>query len=460
MLSSLTLRLDREEYSRFESARSVIRATVVPSPSTVEGSEEVTVRLLRGSVELASQALTFSGECELGLGASFDLASLADASGIPTATRGAYTVQVSQEGGPSASVACLVSFVTAEQMRTAYCQGANLLSSETIRPRRQPLLVTGVTICECSEMVRPGIYNLAFVVGDEAPNTLSFASGATVTLDDAVTEEFLPDTRGGYLRVEIDHRSLPEETVAEGILFDKERMTDDTIRDHIRQAVAEVENSLLHVFVEPQRIATEPWYSAPEPGEWFDRRGEPIAFMPEDFNARAIAWHLNLPVQQLQSIDRVEGWMGNSRVLEVASGAYAAVKKTGTVDILPYSSQYAYLYHFFTHMNFWGIREYVANFWRWKGVAGINEPPEAMGEIVKLIAFSAAITILTVAGQAYRGGFASESLSKDGVSQSRSYTASAMYGIYSATINSYKDWIKDNGRRIAQKYRGIPMVVL
>lgn len=459
MLDALTVRLDREEYSRFEPGRDTIRATVFPSPSSPAQEESVTVRLFRGPVEVASRVLNFSAAAHpKGMTASFDLNGLVDPHGIPLATRGTYRVEASQDGGPTAETACLVSLMTVEQVRSVYCQGAALLSSEVLKPRRQPVLVTGVSIQEVSELVRPGIHALTYAAGPVP--TLSFSTGDLVSLDPAVGEEFLPDPRGGYVRVRIDHENLPGASVSEGILLDKERMTDEVIRAHVIQAVADVESSLLHVFVEPQRIATEPWFSAPEPGEWFDRRGDPLAFIPEDFNAKALAWHLNLPVRQLQRVDRVEGWMGNTRVLEVASGAYASVKKTGTLDILPYSSQYAYLYHFFTHMNFWGVRQYVANFWRWKGVAGIHEPPEAMADVLKLIGFTASIPILTVAGQAYRGGFASESVSKDGVSQSRSYTASATYGIYSATINSYKEWIKENGRRIAQKYRGIPMVVL
>lgn len=456
MLTGLTLRLDREDYSRFEPSRASVRATVFPEPATGLVGEAVTVRLLRGSVEVASQALDLNGDHQNGVGVSFDLTSYVDASGLPTATRGTYTVEAAQAGGPSVTAVCYVALVTPEQMRTAYCQGATLLSSEVLQPRRQPLLVTGVTVQEVSEAVRPGIYALAY---DHAGSTLAFGGGQAVPLSASVREEFLPNDRGGYVRVTIDHGALPGADASEGILIDKERMSDATIREHIRQATAEAE-TLLKVFVEPQRVATEPWFSTPEAGEWFDRKVEPLAFTRTDFNERAIAWHLNLPVQQLQRVDTIEGWMGNTRVLEVKSGAYAAVKKSGTVDVLPYSSQYAYLYHFFTQMNFWGIRDFVANFWRWKGVAGIHETADGMAEVLKLVGYTAALPILTVAGQAYRGGFASESVAKDGVSQSRSYTASATYGIYSATINSYSDWLKQNTRRIAQQYRGIPMVVL
>ena len=103
------------------------------------------------------------------------------------------------------------------------------------------------------------------------------------------------------------------------------------------------------------------------------------------------------------------------------------------------------------------MRECIADFWRYQGVAGIEE---LSGEVLKLIGYTAGITVLAIAGQAYRAGFASESTSKDGVSRSVSYTSSASYGIYSATIGEYKEWLKQNSKRISRLYRGISMVTL
>jgi hypothetical protein len=65
-----------------------------------------------------------------------------------------------------------------------------------------------------------------------------------------------------------------------------------------------------------------------------------------------------------------------------------------------------------------------------------------------------------VAGQAFRGGFASQSLSRDGVSESVSYTASAIYGIYSATIEDYTKFINREIKQIKGRYRGVNLIVM
>ena len=79
----------------------------------------------------------------------------------------------------------------------------------------------------------------------------------------------------------------------------------------------------------------------------------------------------------------------------------------------------------------------------------------------------AAIELLISAGTAYRSGYSSENISRDGVSESQTYTASATYGIYSAHIDEYKEWLygknsgdKGNLKKIKDKFLGIPMVTI
>jgi hypothetical protein len=159
----------------------------------------------------------------------------------------------------------------------------------------------------------------------------------------------------------------------------------------------------------------------------------------------------------VQKVDKIEGFMGNTKALIIGSGALAVQRKTGEINVLPFDSSYSFLYTFFVQMRFWGFREYIADFWRYTAVVGL---PEAPPEVLKLVGYVAAVTLLTIGGQGYRGGFSSESNSKDGVSRSVSYTASASFGIYSATIVELKEWIKVNGPKIRAQHRGIPTVVL
>ncbi len=180
-------------------------------------------------------------------------------------------------------------------------------------------------------------------------------------------------------------------------------------------------------------------------------------YRESDWNFRTKGFSLNLPYHQLLRIDELKGFMGNQAILRIGAGAYEENRKSGRLDVLPYNSEYTLLWTFFSRIDFWGLRDSIANFWRFKGVAGIKEHD---GEVLKLCAMTAAIPLLTVAGQAYRAGFSSESVSKDGVSVSKSYTSSATFSIYSAQIEDARKWSKEAIPKIRNRYRGIPMTVL
>jgi len=67
---------------------------------------------------------------------------------------------------------------------------------------------------------------------------------------------------------------------------------------------------------------------------------------------------------------------------------------------------------------------------------------------------------LSVLGQMYRGGFSSQSISRDGVSESVGYTASVMYGIYSATCNDLNNRLKELLPQLKRKYFGLVLEVV
>ena len=432
---------------------------MLPAPAT---GLDVTVLLAlrkKGGPVIDTVETKLTGDLPKGQTAAFDIAAIKDADGIPLCTRGDYQVEAYSPaegyaaGSPPMAVAAIrVSLITVEEMRKGYCFGTPLYASDTPAPKRQPVVVSGVRITRLSEDTRKGVAPLVYVVGGK---TLSWNGGPAVPIGG--DREILPDGFGGYAEVEIDEFNLPTNDASEGIVVDKEDMDDSFIRSEIDKATDSIENTELKVLIEPARIATEPYYSNPEPGEWFDKKVVPVMFTRRDFNRNGITWHLDIPVSQLLKIDKVAGYMGNTKALEIQQGAFSVNRKAGTLDVLPYNSQYSYLFTFFQQLQFWGMREYIADFWRYAGVAGLTETP---GDVLKLIGYTAATSILTVAGQAYKGGFSSESISKDGVSRSASYTASATYGIYSATITEYKDWIKTNKARIRNQYRGLQMVVL
>lgn len=447
-LSGIQIVTDREEYSRFESGKEIIRARVILTPSTALQGEVVTVRLVRADGGIvATTSVTLTGDYPKGTIVELDTRATID--GIPAVVRGNYTVEASQ-GGLAASVPIHIAIITVEEMKRGFCQGAPLYSSMVMAPKRQPSAVTGVTITGVSERTRAGVHALAY---NHDNNTLSWAGGIPIELSQSSRDEILLDPSGNYIEVAIDHWELPTSNAEEGILIDRQVLNDEFLRHEISAAADQMETEL-RVFVEPMRIATEPYFSAPAPGEYFDRKAAPLAYYRTDFNQRGLAWHLSMPYQQLQQVSLLEGYMGNSRALQISSGALAANKTAGIVDVLPYNSEYTMLYTFFVNINFWGVREFIADFWRYKAIAGIDTMP---GDVVKAIGYTAAIGILTIAGQAFRAGATSESISKDGVSRSASYQPQ---GVYGAAITEYKEWLKTNTPKLRNKYRGIPCVVL
>ena len=448
-LTALNIRTDRGEYSRFESDRATILVRVLPTPAADLVDETVTVSLRRKNGLLMQQvAVTLSGAYPKGETVAFDLREILDADGIPICLRGDYYVEAVQ-GELSASAPLRVSIITVDAMKRDYCLGLPLYASEVLAPVKQPTLVTGVTITRVSDRTRSGLKGLTYKA---TGNTLSWSGGPAVAIGG--DSEILPDATGGYIEVSIDSFNLPAADAAESIVIDKQVMSDDAIRAEIDRSVDEIQNTDLKVFLEPFRVATEPYFSAPEAGGWYDRKVEPLNYTRGDFNMHGLAWHLNLPLHQLLKVDKVSGFIGTNQSLRIDGGALTVNRKSGMLDILPFNTQYAYLYTFLMQISYWGVRDYIAGFWRYSAKAGIEV---LEGDLLKLVGYTAAVPILTKAGLAIRGGLASESNSKDGVSRSVSFNSA---GAYAAATTEYNGWKDKNTRRLANKYRGIVMVVL
>lgn len=449
-LTGISIRLDRPEYSRLETERSVVKARVIPNPATGLVSETVTISLLKKGVAIYETQVVFNGDTPKGTVVEIDLKNIKDAEGITHITRGKYAL-VARQDTLTETATVNVALITAAEMRKTYCQGLHLVAGYKLAPKKQPSAVTGVTITNVSKNTKVGLKALVY---DATAGTLSWDGGAATLLDDSVDSEILMDTRGGYVEVSIDHFSLPATSASEAILIDQESLEDDFLRREIEKATQEVEIAL-KVFLEPTRIATAPFYQAPEEGEYFDHEAEPLCYYEKDFNMRGLAWQLNLPYHQVSRVGNVSGYIGNSKALEISSGALTVSKKSGVANVLPHNSQYSAFYTFFMTLNFWGSREFIPDFWRYKAVSGIEETTP--GDILKAVGYTAATSILVTAEQAYRAGINSESISKDGVSRSVSYNSK---GIYDSTIQEYKEWLKTNTPKLRNIYRGVPMVTL
>ncbi len=449
-LTGIDIHLNRDEYSRYETARSVVKARIIPTPATGLVSESVVVSIEKKGIPVATQAVLFNGDAAKGTIVEFDLNTIVDADGITHINRGEYTVTATQ-GATTTAKRFTTAIITADEMRKSYCQGLYLVAGQKLAPKRQPSLVTGITITNVSQGSKKGVVALAY---DSTAGTLTWGGGTAIPVTEDSTSEILIDVRGNYIEVDVDYFNLPAADAAEGILLDAEDLQNDFLVAEIEKATQEIENQL-KIMLEPTRTATEPYYSNPDQGEYFDKPAIARCFYEKDFNMRGMGWHIDLPYNQIGKVTDLCGYIGNTKALELKSGALSVNRKSGVVDVLPYNSQYAMYWTFFIGINFWGVREFIADFWRYKAVIGLNEPKPA--EIIKMVGYAAAVSILTTAEQAWRAGLTSESISKDGVSRSQSYNAK---GVYDAAITEYKDWLKTNIPRLRNLYRSIPMVVL
>lgn len=450
-LTDIDIYLDREEYSRFERTRSTVRARIVPTPATgLDDTVTVTLERADGFV-LATQTVTFSGDFAKGQFATFDLAAVKDADGFPAAIRGNYRIKATS-GDVTGLASFRIALITVDELKATYCRGLSLRARDVLVPRKQPSLVTGVTITRVSQGLVPGVHTLTFVAG--TPNTLRFDKGPAVTIGSGMASEILPDERGNYVEVVIDPFELPTANAAEGVLIDFEVMGDEAIRSEIEKAISEIENRWIGTYLEPLRIATPPFFNNPEQGEYFDKVARPTAFYRNDvFTRNGKVWHVSLPYTHLQKVYGMQGFFGDFQSLDITTGVYKCNVRQGTIDVLPQSSAYVMIITFFAQLDYWGVREYIADFWRYKALVGLADTEE---DLLKAAGYLAAIPVLTTAGQAARGGYSSESISKDGVSRSTSVSK----GLYGDTIAEYKEWLKENRPSIGNRYKGINMVIM
>jgi len=450
MLTGIEIHLRKGEYSRYEAARSVVKARIIPDPATELAAEQVIVAIEKKGVVIATQVVTLQGDMPKGAVVEFDLTTITDADGTSHINRGDYKVTATQ-GSLTAAASFKVAIVTAEEMRKTYCQGLHLVAGAKLAPKRQPSAVTGVTITNVAKGTKKGVLALSW---DASEKTLTWGGGVAIPIEEDSDDAILLDARGSYIEVEIDYYSLPTEDAAEGILLDAEMMTNEFLSSEIEKATQEVE-SLLKIMLEPTRVATEPFYSNPGTGEYYDMKAAPRCFYEKDFNRRSLGFHIDMPYHQVGKVSNLTGYIGNTKALQLKDGATAVSRKSGTVDVLPYNSAYVMYWTFFLGINFWGVREFIADFWRYTAVIGLDEKVPA--EIIKMVGYTAAVSILTTAEQAYRAGMTSESMSKDGVSRSTSYNAK---GVYDSAVQEYKDWLDKKTPEFRKLYRGISMVVV
>ena len=260
---------------------------------------------------------------------------------------------------------------------------------------------------------------------------------------------------------------MPEDNVTEGILIAKKTMDDDSIKRYICQAVAWVEKDYLATYVEPTNVVTDrdpttiqysAGINAPAPiftDTDFDFIVSPLTYFVPRSQGKWV--QIQTPYPQLLRVDSLYGAIANTRVIDIDLEWIEHSEQGGMIQLVPFNQEIAFDFIGLLWVNAIRGAAELPNFWHFNAIVGTRE---ASCDIQELIAKKAAIDALVMAGQAIRPGLGSVSLGRDGVSESVSYTNAAQYGMFTGTINSYKEWIEEHGKELRAKYRGVTMVVV
>ena len=186
----------------------------------------------------------------------------------------------------------------------------------------------------------------------------------------------------------------------------------------------------------------------------YDFVKSPVSFYPR----RAGQWiDIQFPFPQILEIEQLFGAVANVRVVHINPEWIEFASMNGYTQLVPFNTELAFDFVGLIWVEALHNAVPIPNFWHYNMTVGLRDTP---GDMLELLNKQAAISILTVAGQAFRGGFSSQSISRDGISESVAYTSSAIYGIYSASIEEYKTWIKENVVSIRSRYRGPTLLTM
>lgn len=474
--TSLFCTADDTEFSRFEVGRNTVTALVTPTGTSML-NEEILVELVKArrnrDVVVATKTLTLTSNDTAEYSVPFDLRSIVDSTDVPKVRRGDYLVRVTSvtnDAVTADSEDFIVSLITVDRLKESYLHGTDQLASEILSIADQPVLVTGVTVTDVARGTPQSWIPLSYTIADDGNGNvvrmLSWCNGPAKVLVAGTKKYTLRrGSNSDYIKVKVPSiLALPGSSISEDLLVDKKPLTDDKIRTFIEQATSWLEDVELSVFLEPTNVTTEPdATSITYPvgtdipvfanADW-DKIVDALTFR----SASAGSWiNFRMPYKPIIRFDQLYGQIANTRIVDIALEWVEAHEKGGMVELVPFNQEVAF--------NFIGLIWVEAlrgpvplpNFWNFDAVVGYRKTPEVL---LELVAKKAAIDVLTIAGQAFRGGYSSQSVSRDGVSESVSYTASATYGIYSATIEDYRKWIEENLASIRGATRGHNMVVV
>ena len=326
---------------------------------------------------------------------------------------------------------------------------------------------SAITVVEPFSAV-PGVGASIQIQADTGQHTLSWCGGPQVRVPRSGTYTLRRSADSGdaqYIQVRVNYGALPVETTSEALLVTSKSMDTDAAYALLDKAINDLERTQLGgVFLEPTRIITNipstsvvdvPGTTVPSlvNADW-DEIGTAISY----YRPRGASYvNIVFPYKPILKFNWLNGYIGGFAALIVPKDWIQFNNYGNFVELVPFTLEA--LGRFVGVLLFQTIRgdAPIPSFWRYDAVVGFRETPPVLLEAVCKIA---AIDFFTIAGQATNNAYASKSLSRDGVSERIDYTASAMYGIYSASITDMTNWLRKNMPRLRGAYTGPQVSVM
>lgn len=468
--TALSVSVDLEEYSKIEVAegRSVITVSITASGGANMSGEIITVQLVKA--RRSRNQVAFTGSHTI-VGTTdpiteeftIDLPNAVDPDFLNQVRRGRYFIRVISVTSPAVIADTgdfQISIVTAQQLRKTWLFGLNLEASDVRNVKIPPTNITGIEIVEVNSTHEIGYDVLTYVYidntgsGGNIVRQLSWGAGPAASILAPGRYLLRRDCSSDYIIVQIRSIfALPTSNKKDELLVTKDFITDDLLRRLNDKAADWWENDkLAGVFLEPTRVITEAVLDTAPTTDW-DFIVPAITF----YAVQPAKWiDILFPYPGLLRIDELFGQIANTRILDVDRSWLEISERNGFVQLVPFNQEVAFNFIGLVWVESLRGRVELPNFWRFNAMAGLRQVDPV---ICEMLGKKAAIDALTIAGHAFRGGFSSQSLSRDGVSESVSYTASAIYGIYSATIEDYRKFINKEIKQLKGRYRGFNLLV-
>lgn len=323
------------------------------------------------------------------------------------------------------------------ELKNRWCYGIPFSASEILAPKLQPRVITGVKIKEVPNTHTTGVFLLAFSSGG-----LTWNNGTAVTITPGIVQDYiLVDAIGNYIVVTVNPAQLPANVATEAIVIDRSGIADEILQQDIQQAYDAIFNAC-YFYPEPTYVATDPNTTAQGPQTnvstgWADVIGLPITYYREPDFMRWMT--VKFVYNRILKINNLTGWFNDTLTLYVPLNWIVWNGMNGEMEMVPSNGAViSWQFYESAMLQFLYIYNSIPSFWHYWIITGL---PSLDGEyqiVREAIAKIAAINAMTRVGTAYAGGLDSVSESKDGVTETRTFSKDFPGA---GLIKQYESWL-------------------